>query len=114
MFVKILGFLSLLFLMHCNQGKVDLEECGCEDSNRIQYLVTANVGEDQIGEFIVRIVDLQSGVGGASFERVRIDGLCAEMETRRVVFCVEDRDYQIVREQFQDFQGVNLTARRVD
>ncbi len=88
---------------------MDFEQCGCVDGgNRRQYLVEARVNEDQLGEFFLRIVDLQSGGGGAGFDRVRIDGLCASMETRQVVFCVEDRDYETVREQFQDI-SLNAT-----
>ena len=112
MFLKILSLLGLFFLVHCNKGKVTDLECGCEDrGSRRQYLVEARVGEDQLSDFFLRISGLQSGIGGGSYERVRIEGLCTEMENSRVVFCIEDRDYETVREELRDF---NLTGTLVD
>ena len=105
MFLKILGVLSFLLIINCNKGKVNLEQCGCRDGgNRRQYLVTARVNNDQIGELLRTIVDFEEGLGGGNdYDRVRVDGVCVEMETSRVVFCAEDRrDYEGLENAFPD------------
>jgi len=104
MFVKVLVFLTLLFLVHCNQGKVDLQRCGCEDSNRRQILVQAYLDRERMGDFLRSIVDLEQGGGfGGNYDPLRVEGVCLELETRRVVFCAEDRrDYEVLREEFSD------------
>ncbi|MDE0152219.1 MAG: hypothetical protein OXK80_07010 [Bdellovibrionales bacterium] len=108
MFVKILGFISLLFLIQCNRGKVDLE-CGCvRDDNRAKSLVTARVSDDELIEFMAVIVDLQRGGGGTYGGNVRVEGLCTEMDNNRAVFCVDSRDYQLVSEAFR---GGNISVR---
>lgn len=108
MFLKILGVFSFLLIINCNKGKVDLEQCGCRDGgNRRQYLVTARVNSDQIGELIRTIVDFEEGIGGGGgdYNRVRVDGVCVEMETSRVVFCAEDRrDYEGLENEFPDIR----------
>lgn len=113
MFVKILGFVSLLFLIQCNQGKVDLERCGCEDSNRRQYLVQARVAQEEMGEILRAITDLEQGGGGfGNYNSLRVEGVCAEMETRTIVFCAEDtRDFEALREQFPN---VNFNSTPID
>ena len=114
MFAKILGFLSLMFLVNCNQGRADLERCGCEDSNRRQYLVTASVPEEEIGDILRAITDFEQGggFGGGGYDPVRVRGVCAEMETRRVVFCADDtRDFEALRDQFPN---VNFNSVRID
>lgn len=112
MFVKALGFLALLFLVHCNQGKEDLEQCGCyESSSRRQILVRASMDREQIGDFMRSIIDLEQGGGGfgGSYDRLRVEGVCSEMETRRVVFCADDRrDYDVLRQQFPDVRFTEL------
>ena len=85
---------------------MDLEQCGCVDQgNRRQYLVEARVDEDQLGEFLSFIVDEERGGigGGGGYDPVRVDGLCVEKDSRRVVFCAEDRDdYRTLEEQFPE------------
>ena len=113
MFLKVLSFVSLLFLIQCNKGKVEFEQCGCEDrGNRRQYLVKAQINENRLPDFFAAIVDLQSRGGGGNFEPLRIDGLCTSMETSQVVFCAEDRrDYEVLRDQFQD---INFNETLID
>lgn len=105
MFLKIVGLISLLFLIQCNRGKVEFEQCGCVDGgNRRQVLVEARVSDDQIAEFMGAVVDFERDSGG-NYDQLRIDGFCTEKEKSRVrvVFCAQDRrDYQILEETFQD------------
>jgi len=101
--VKMLGFLSLLFFVHCNQGRPELEECGCQDSNRRQYLVRASMDRELIGDFIRGIVDADRGGGFGDYNPVDVDGVCADVDNRSVFFCAEDpRDYRALEERFPD------------
>ena len=114
MFLRLLSlFIGLVWLVHCNKGKVDLERCGCFDQgNRSRYVVEARVHRDQLGDFLRRITELRERGGASSYDSLEVDGVCSEMDTGRVVFCAEDRrDYTVLEEEFVD---VNFTEERVD
>ncbi len=103
MFLKLLGlFISLVWVVHCNKGKADLERCGCvNQGNRSHYLVEARADRDQLASLLAFVIDMREQGGAGSYDRLEVDGVCAELDTNRVFFCAEDkRDYLVLEDEF--------------
>ena len=86
----------MLFLVHCGNKKLELQ-CGCEKSDRNQYLVSVRMSGDNIVSNFLRELEF------VQQEERGIYGVCFEQSTDTVYFCSEGRsDYRELEDRFPD------------